>query len=272
MAEKITVFISPVVANYVRPGTSVELKQASFSESRLMSATDRLTLLICLAKDAAPAIRDTAHSYLKEMPKAIIEEYLATTEPNPLVMRALSHFCANYPLPVSQPEATAGTDENHTSGDSDEVASPEEDGVVNEESAAFQSKYNLARSMAIADKIKMALTGDKEWRSILIIDANKLISGSVMRNPRISEPEVLSIVKSGIQNDEVIRLICANREWIKNYSIRKALIENSRTPVRNALTYLGTMGEKDLASYAKSKNIPTVIAAMAKRLLLNKKR
>jgi hypothetical protein len=38
------------------------------------------------------------------------------------------------------------------------------------------------------------------------------------------------------------------------------------------MKYLGTMGEKDLASFAKSKNISTVISTTARRLLLNKKK
>jgi hypothetical protein len=118
----------------------------------------------------------------------------------------------------------------------------------------------------------MALSGDKEWRAILVKDANKLVSGSVIKNPRITDGEILTLIKAGIQNDEIMRLICANKEWIKNYNIRKALVENNRTPVRNAMRYLGTMGEKDLASFAKSKNISSVISTMAKRLLLNKKK
>ncbi len=69
-----------------------------------------------------------------------------------------------------------------------------------------------------------------------------------------------------------MRLICANKEWVKNYQIRKALIENPKTPLANALRYLGTMNEKDVAGYAKSRNISSVVSTQAKRMLLNKKR
>jgi len=136
----------------------------------------------------------------------------------------------------------------------------------------FQSKFKIAQMMGIAEKIKMAFSGDKEWRSILIKDSNKLVSASVIKNPRITEAEILSLVKTGVQNDEIMRLICANKEWIKNYLIRKALVENPRTPIPNALRYLATLGEKDVAGYAKSKNISSVISTQAKRMLLNKKR
>jgi hypothetical protein len=151
--------------------------------------------------------------------------------------------------------------------------------VDGEESAALDvddekllSKYKVAMMMGISDKIKMALTGDKEWRSILIKDSNKLVSGGVIRNPRITDGEILTILKVGVQNDEIIRLICANKEWTKNYMIRKALIVCPKTPLPNSLRYLATLNEKDISSFAKSKNISTVLSTQAKRLLLAKKR
>lgn len=143
---------------------------------------------------------------------------------------------------------------------------------IDEQNEEYLSKYKMAQLMGISEKIKMALSGDKEWRSILIKDANKLVSGSVIKNPRITEAEIHTLIKSGVQNDEIMRLICANKEWIKNYKIRKALVENPRTPVQNALRYLATLGVKDIAAYAKSKNISSVISTQAKRLMLSKKR
>ena len=101
---------------------------------------------------------------------------------------------------------------------------------------------------------------------------NKLISGSVIKNPRISDAEILNILKVGVQNDEIIRLICANKEWTKNYLIRKALINCPKTPLPNALRYLGTLTEKDLSGIAKSKNISSVLASSAKRLILAKQK
>lgn len=152
---------------------------------------------------------------------------------------------------------------------------PEEDAAapdIDEEDEQYLSKYKIAMMMGIGEKIKMALTGDKEWRAILIKDANKLVSGSVIKNARITDGEILTILKVGVQNDEIVRLICANKEWVKNYLIRKALIACPKTPLPNALRYLATMNEKDLAGYAKSKNISSVIATQARRMLLAKKR
>jgi hypothetical protein len=136
----------------------------------------------------------------------------------------------------------------------------------------FLSKFQLIQLMGISEKIKMALTGDKEWRSILVNDNNKLVSSSVIRNPRITDGEILRILKVGVQNDDIIRLICENREWVKNPLIRKALVDCPKTPLPNALRYLATLGDKEIAAYAKSRNISSVISTQAKRIILSKKR
>jgi hypothetical protein len=146
------------------------------------------------------------------------------------------------------------------------------DEEISEESEEFQSKYQLAQTMGTADKIKTALTGDKEWRTILLKDSNKLVSGAVIKNPRITEAEILAIAKSSVQNDEIMRLICANKEWTKNYMIRKALVENHKTPLPNALRYMATLSDKDLSFLAKSKNVSSVIATQARRVLLQKQK
>ena len=69
-----------------------------------------------------------------------------------------------------------------------------------------------------------------------------------------------------------MRAICINREWLKNYQIRKALVMNCKTPLPAALRFLATLTDKDIAFLAKSKNVSTVVSTQARRLILNKKK
>jgi len=259
MAEKIKMKISPALAVYLRPGTSPETRLAGCRAASDFAPFERVTLLFCLSKDPESLVKSAAVKQLELLPEDVFSAYAESPDAHPVVLERL---CGLGTLPNL-------SDQSDQSDQSDEPDHSDEPDQISEE---FQSKFKMAQSMGIGEKIKTALTGDKEWRSILIKDANKLISGGVIKNPRITEAEVLAMIKTGIQNDEIMRLICANREWIKKYNIRKALITNNRTPLQNAMRYLDTMGEKDLASFAKSKNISTVISTMAKRILLNKKK
>ncbi len=275
MAEKVKLSISPSVAAYVRPGTPLETRLTACSAAVDMEIPDQLMLLFCLSKDAEPAVRAAAFSCIEKLSRDVIIAYINSAHPHPLVLDALRALCHNFPEPLPDVHMSVieNTDVRITVADQTvQDTEAEEEDVVNEEGEEFLSKYKMAQLMGIGEKIKMALSGDKEWRSLLVKDANKLVSGSVIKNPRITEAEILTLIKAGIQNDEIMRLICANKEWIKSYKIRKALIESNRTLVQNSTRYLGTMTEKDLAYFAKSKNIPSVISTMAKRLLLNKKR
>lgn len=267
MSEKIKMKIPPVVAFYVRPGVSSETRLAGCSAAAGLQPFERVTLLFCLSKDTESSVKSAAVRQLEMLPKDVAGAYAESPDAHPAVLETLSRITlarsADSDIPVDQSDKSDQSEQSEQSDLSDGSA---------EKTEEFLSKYKMAQTMGIAEKIKMALTGDKEWRSVLVRDANKLVSGGVIKNPRITEAEVLALVKAGIQNDEIIRLICANREWIKNYNIRKALITNNKTPVQNAMRYLDTMGEKDLASFAKSKNISTVISTMAKRILLNKKK
>ncbi|HIJ81451.1 MAG TPA: hypothetical protein HPP76_07075 [Desulfuromonadales bacterium] len=275
MAEKIKFTIPPAVAAFVRPGSSVDTRMSGCSSAADMPPFERITLLFCLSKDADPLVRSTAAQSLGLLPHDVADAYRDSTDAHPLVLEQLQRF-ATAAAPVARfhtpPEEYDEDDADNSTAVQEVPPDTKEEEPVDESAEEYQSKYQMAQVMGIGEKIKMALTGDKEWRSILVKDANKLVSGGVLKNPRITEGEVLKLIKAGIQNDEIMRLICANKEWIKSYQMRKALIENCRTPVQNALRYLGTMGEKDLAQFAKSKNITSVISSMAKRLLLSKKR
>jgi len=294
-AETIKLKISPPVAECLRPDVDAEERIRRLGNAADLESFDRLMLIFCLMRDGDPRVKDAAQSAFSSLPEEALLAVACSQDAHPAVLDAVArvHYqregiaealLANELLStqarsfleriilqragVVQPAAA------HESEIADETgtAPPEDDAVVEEDGEEFQSKYKIAQAMGIAEKIKMALTGDKEWRSILVKDSNKLIAGSVIKNPRMTEAEVVNLLKSGIQNDEIMRLICANKEWVKNYSIRKALVDNHRTPVQNALRYLTTLNEKDIAGYAKSKNVSSVISTQAKRLLLNKKR
>jgi hypothetical protein len=159
------------------------------------------------------------------------------------------------------------------SSDADEVIAPDsaEDGVaVVADEKVTLSKYQMALELSVGEKIKLALTGDKEWRSLFIKDANKLVSSGVLKNPRITDGEVLAVAKSKSSNDELIRLITMNNEWLKNYEIKRALVMHNRTPLPKALRFMGILSEKDIKALAKSREISSVIANAARRMLIVK--
>ncbi|MBE0503695.1 MAG: hypothetical protein IBX46_06135 [Desulfuromonadales bacterium] len=153
----------------------------------------------------------------------------------------------------------------------------EEDGaeVVVEEDAPPPddenlSKYQLAIEMGVSEKIKMALTGDKEWRSILLKDSNKLVNTAVLKNPRVTDGEVLAVAKNKTSSEELIRIILMNKDWMKLPVVRSALVSHPKTPVGSALRFMDTLTLKELKDLSKSKSVSQVVVAAARRVLTEK--
>lgn len=167
-------------------------------------------------------------------------------------------------------EAGAAADEAQPEGlnsEGDEAA----EGEIDEEDLHL-SKYQQALELGVSEKIKIAMSGDKEWRSIFLKDANKLVSSAVMKNPRITDGEVLAVAKNKSANDELIRLITLNKDWVKHYEIKKALILHPKTPLPKALRYMNVLSEKDLKNLATSRGVSQVLVNNARRMLLAKQK
>ncbi len=154
----------------------------------------------------------------------------------------------------------------------EESAETEPAGEIEEIEEVKLSKYQQVLVLGVSEKIKMALTGDKEWRTLLLRDSNKLVSSAVLQNPRITEGEVLAVAKSKASNDEMIRIILLNREWLKSNEMKKALLRHPRTPLNRALRFMSLQSEKDLKAIAKSKDISAVLVNNARRLIMVKEK
>lgn len=275
MSEKVSIKIPAHLARYVKPDAPAEEKMKVISGGVVASLLERATLLFFLCYDKNQEIKSAALAEIKGLPLPAVAEIANSPEAHSRLKELLAKV---HPAPVLPLVSSSDSSCSEPGKSAEEAAEEEvvEEKIVEEEVAAeeeeFRSKYQQAQSMGVGAKIKMALTGDKEWRTLLIRDSNKLVNSAVVKNPRITEPEILTISKSVIQNEEILRVICHNKEWVKNYEIRKALVLNNKTPLPVALRFMGFLTEKDLAAMGKSKNISSVIANQARRMLSNKKK
>jgi hypothetical protein len=120
-------------------------------------------------------------------------------------------------------------------------------------------------AMNVSEKIKLATKGNKEARGILMRDSNKLVAVAVIRSPRITDGEVLVQAQSKICMDDVLRVIYSNREWLRKYSIKLALVKNPKVPQGVSMRLMTTLHEHDVKSLAKDKNVPGSVQMLAKK-------
>jgi len=121
--------------------------------------------------------------------------------------------------------------------------------------------------MNTRDRMKLAMKGDREARSILVRDANKVVCSAVINNPRITDHEVENISAMRTISDEVLRLIALNRAWARSYPIIHNLARNPRTPIPTAIGILPRIRTKDLFNLSQSRSVSEAVRRQAHRLV-----
>lgn len=119
------------------------------------------------------------------------------------------------------------------------------------------------RDMNVGQKIKVAMLGNLEVRKMLIKDPRKQIVMAVLGNARITDKEVASIAGDPSSSLDAISYIASNKSLSKSYSVKLALVNNPKTPMKTALMLLETIRMNDLKNIAKSRSVSNVIKQRA---------
>jgi hypothetical protein len=119
--------------------------------------------------------------------------------------------------------------------------------------------------MKMKDRIKYAMKGDREVRTILIRDANRLVCTAVVQNNRITEQEIEKIASMRTVPEDVLRQIAINRNFARSYAISHNLARNPRTPISHVFTILTRLQTRDLIAMSKNRNISDAVRRQALR-------
>lgn len=133
------------------------------------------------------------------------------------------------------------------------------------EDIELRNAYKKILTLNTGQRAILAMKGGREERLILVRDSNKLVSLSVLKNGRITDGEVEYIAAMRNVSQDVLRTIGTNREWVKSYTVMKALIHNPRTPPGVATNFVSRLHDRDLKMLGRDKNVPELIRRMAKR-------
>ncbi len=130
----------------------------------------------------------------------------------------------------------------------------------------FKSLYQQILTMSVPAKVALALKGNKEARTWLIRDSNKVVQQAVLNSPKLTDGEVETIAKMRSIPDELVRIMARNKEWMKKYPILKALATNPKTPPGISITLITLLLDFDLKMLLKDKNVSEVVRREARRL------
>jgi hypothetical protein len=173
------------------------------------------------------------------------------------------------PLPEDASAADAVPSE-----DSDGAAEPPTDAEpppeFDEEALERTDAYQRIQRLNVAERNILAMRGNGEERAILIRDTARVVSQAVLKNPRLSETEVVNYAGMRSVHEDILRAIAKNREWTKSYAVAWALVRNPKTPAGVSVQFLGRLGTRDLKIAAGDKNVPDLIRRQARALFMTR--
>ena len=143
------------------------------------------------------------------------------------------------------------------------------------EESTEEAQHRLTRSQIIdrmnaPQRVRLALMGSREDRSILLRDTRRIVYMSVIKSPKMSLGEVGSIASSKSMPDEIIGYIAQRRDWIRYYPIVVALVNNPKCPLSESVGMMRQLRLNDLKNLQRSKSIPAQLARQAQMLYRQK--
>jgi len=173
---------------------------------------------------------------------------------------ALKQELAALAAPPPPVEAEAALDE--ADGSADEVSSIKD--PTQREFA--MTMHQRLRRLTLAEAIKKAMSTDPTERMLLERMYGKNVWEPLLRNPRITVPEVTRIARLGTLPRILVEIIVGNGAWIQIPEIRRALLTNGRLGTDQILRILRVMPKPELKVAGATMAYPHAVRDAAKRM------
>ena len=258
---------SPLVDFFKRGEAARDVRLLAAQGGFAPRAHDQLGILVVLLDDADPEIRATAAQTLERIPVESLAHFLARSD----VPAGLREFFARRGVVPAAPADTADAADASEGPLIDTEPAADDDAPEVEGEAARESIVQTLANMTVVQRLKAAVKGSREMRTILVRDPNRMIAAAVMSSPRLTEQEVEGIARMGSVSEDVLRIIAHNRAWIKNYKIAHGLVKNPKTPVAISMNLLQRLNRRDLAQLAVDRNVPEPLRIAARKQTASEK-
>jgi len=266
-----------------------------------LATHEQLAVLAWLADDADADVRAAVSTTIARIPADALSTFLAKPDVSPALREFFLRQHASEPAAppelsvaeslddgsVTEVAAEPWAEERLEGTGAEEGGAEEERGgepgsaepLVTEDAIAASppesaddellgTAQRIAR-LGVADRVKLAMMGSREERSVLIRDPNKMVASAVLASPKLSESEIEAIARMTSVSEDVLRTIATSRHWLKHYGVVSGLVKNPKTPVGISLSLIRRLAVRDLKMLSIDRNIPEALRLSARKLLVN---
>ena len=255
---------SPLVECFRQGDVPLDVRLLAARGGITPDVQDQLQVLMILASDRHPDVSEAARATIARLPQDSLAAFVA----RPDVPAEVREFYRDRDASMA---AAALGDAARASAGADQIPADEPATVTDlaAEIEADPERRGTAQRLSmlsVAERMKVAMQGTREERSILIRDPNRLVSAAVLSSPKLTESEVEAVARMTNVSVDVLRVVGLNRSWTKSYPVIAALARNPKTPVGIALTLLPRLIERDIKTLSTDRNVAEPIRLSARKI------
>jgi len=167
------------------------------------------------------------------------------------------------------------TEESPNDGDGpsvEELAAAELEAELTSDDEDPERKITLnvnerLRGLTLVQQLRVAQRGELSERIVLERMYGKNVWDALLRNPRITGPEVARIARMGALSRPLIELIVGNGAWLQIPEVRRALLSNPRLAADQISRVLRLLPKHELKLAGVQTAYPFAVRDAAKRML-----
>ncbi len=130
-----------------------------------------------------------------------------------------------------------------------------------------QSVNDRLRGLTLVQQLKVAQHGELSERVLLERMYGKNVWEALLRNPRVTGPEVARIARMGALPRTLLELIVSNGGWLQIPEVRRALLSNPRLGADQLLRVLRLLPKHELKVVSTQTAYSFAVRDAAKRIL-----
>ncbi|HVI03769.1 MAG TPA: hypothetical protein VM869_33985 [Enhygromyxa sp.] len=139
--------------------------------------------------------------------------------------------------------------------------------TLDEDAAAPRALTPGTRPLTLGERKSLARTWKRDVIERLLADPHVDVVELLLRNPRLTENDVLRIATARRASAAVLELILHAERWKVRPRVRRALLRNPNLPEAAAVRLVGLLNRTDLNELDRDHTLPTSVAQAIHRRL-----
>jgi len=128
--------------------------------------------------------------------------------------------------------------------------------------------HQQLKELGVSDRVRLARHATRPVRTLLLRDIEKRIHLEVVKNPKITDEEIVDATKISNLSPGALRYIATQRKYTRRRDVVLNLIYNPATPADQALKLMGTLNQSELLKIMRSNRVREKLQIAAKKKLM----